>query len=202
MLISNFFIITNLTHKFLVHSHKLYKIKFLYMFRAQSAHHQEVDVNCIYAASRCWSLCVIMWWPPPVFRWSIRKRFSPYIWVNIEVSRIGHVFILLLALRCSSLQHSFSRKPFLSVLITGVNWNAVFKVTWTSAESIRWHLSAGPSSAEIGWSHILQAWENVVVGQAIQCNAWWAATAQAVTEMSQDSQAPTLQDASGKLLPS
>jgi hypothetical protein len=85
------------------------------------------------------------------------------------------------------------------VLITGVKWNAVFKVTWTSAESIRWHLSAGPS-AEIGWSHTLQACENVVVGQVIQCNAWWAATALAVTEMSQDSQAPTLQDASGKLL--
>ena len=32
----NFFIITNLIHKFLVHSHKLHKIKFLYMFRAQS----------------------------------------------------------------------------------------------------------------------------------------------------------------------
>jgi len=31
----NFFIITNLIHKFLVHSHKLHKIKFLYMFRAQ-----------------------------------------------------------------------------------------------------------------------------------------------------------------------
>jgi len=49
----NFFIITNLIHKFLVHSHKLYKIKFFYMFRAQSAHHQEVnDANCTYAASR------------------------------------------------------------------------------------------------------------------------------------------------------
>ena len=48
----NFFIITNLIHKFLVHSHKLHKIKFLYMFRAQSAHHQEVnDANCTYAAS-------------------------------------------------------------------------------------------------------------------------------------------------------
>ena len=47
-----FFIITNLIHKFLVHSHKLRKIKFLYMFRAQSAHHQEVnDANCTYAAS-------------------------------------------------------------------------------------------------------------------------------------------------------
>jgi hypothetical protein len=48
----NFFIITNLIHKFLVHSHKLHEIKFLYMFRAQSAHHQEVnDANCTYAAS-------------------------------------------------------------------------------------------------------------------------------------------------------
>jgi len=48
----NFFIITNLIHKFLVHSHKLHKIKFLYTFRAQSAHHQEVnDANCTYAAS-------------------------------------------------------------------------------------------------------------------------------------------------------
>jgi len=46
-----FFIITNLIHKFLVQSHKLHKIEFLYMFRAQSAHHQEVkDVNCSYAA--------------------------------------------------------------------------------------------------------------------------------------------------------
>jgi hypothetical protein len=31
---SHFFIITNLIHKFRVHSHKLHKIKFLYMFRA------------------------------------------------------------------------------------------------------------------------------------------------------------------------
>ena len=47
-----FFIITNLIHKFLVRSHKLHKIKFLYMFRAQSAHHQEVnDSNCTYAVS-------------------------------------------------------------------------------------------------------------------------------------------------------
>jgi hypothetical protein len=47
----NFFIITNLINKSLVHSHKLHKIKFLYMFRAQSAHHQEVnDANCTYAA--------------------------------------------------------------------------------------------------------------------------------------------------------
>jgi hypothetical protein len=39
-------------------SHKLYKIKFLYMFRAQSAHHQEVnDVNCTYAASGIVILC-------------------------------------------------------------------------------------------------------------------------------------------------
>jgi len=46
------FIITNLIHKFLVHSRKLHKIKFLYMFQAQSAHHQEVnDANCTYAAS-------------------------------------------------------------------------------------------------------------------------------------------------------
>ena len=53
-----FFIITNLIHKFLVHSHKWYKIKFLYMFRAQSAHHQEVnDVNCTYAASGIVTLC-------------------------------------------------------------------------------------------------------------------------------------------------
>jgi hypothetical protein len=44
-----FFIITNLIHKFLVHSHKFHKIKFLYMFRAQSAHHHEVnDANCTY----------------------------------------------------------------------------------------------------------------------------------------------------------
>jgi hypothetical protein len=54
----SFFIITNLIHKFLVHSHKLHKIKFLYMFRAQSAHHQEVnDVNCTYAASGIVTLC-------------------------------------------------------------------------------------------------------------------------------------------------
>jgi hypothetical protein len=53
-----FFIITNLIHKFLVHSHKLYKIKFLYMFREQSAHHQEVnDANCTYAASGIVTLC-------------------------------------------------------------------------------------------------------------------------------------------------
>ena len=52
------FIITNLIHRFLVHSHKLYKIKFLYMFRAQSAHHQEVnDANCTYAASGIVTLC-------------------------------------------------------------------------------------------------------------------------------------------------
>jgi len=45
-----FFIITNLIHKFLVHSHKLHKIKFLYMFRAHSAHYQEVhDANCAAA---------------------------------------------------------------------------------------------------------------------------------------------------------
>ena len=45
---SNFFIITNLIHKFLVHLHKLHEIKFLYMFRAHSAHQQEVnDANCI-----------------------------------------------------------------------------------------------------------------------------------------------------------
>jgi len=53
----NFFIITNLIHKFLVHSNKLHKIKFLYMFRAQSAHHQEVDINCTYAASGVVTLC-------------------------------------------------------------------------------------------------------------------------------------------------
>jgi len=44
----NFFIITNLIHKFLVHSHKLYKIKFLYMFRAscvaQDGHLQRVTI--------------------------------------------------------------------------------------------------------------------------------------------------------------
>ena len=46
-----FFIITNLIHKFLVHSHKLHKIKFPYMFRAQSAHHQEVnDTNSLAVA--------------------------------------------------------------------------------------------------------------------------------------------------------
>jgi len=39
----NFFIITNLIHKLLVHSHKLHEIKFLYIFRAQSAHHQEIN---------------------------------------------------------------------------------------------------------------------------------------------------------------
>ena len=55
---TTFFIITNLIHKFLVRSHKLYKIKFLYMFRAQSAHHQEVnDVNCTYAASGIVTVC-------------------------------------------------------------------------------------------------------------------------------------------------
>ena len=54
----NFFIITNLIHKFLVHLHKLYHIKFLYMYRAQSAHHQEVnDANCTYAASGIVTLC-------------------------------------------------------------------------------------------------------------------------------------------------
>ena len=51
-------IITNLIQKFLVHSDKLYKIKFLYMFRAQSAHHQEVnDANCTYGASGIVTLC-------------------------------------------------------------------------------------------------------------------------------------------------
>ena len=55
---SNFFIITNLIHKFLVHSHKLHKIKFLYTFRAQSAHHQEVnDANCTYVTSGIVTLC-------------------------------------------------------------------------------------------------------------------------------------------------
>jgi len=59
--LSNFFIITNFIHKFLVHSHKLHKIKFLYMFQAQSAHHQEVnDANCTYAASGIVTLCK---WP-------------------------------------------------------------------------------------------------------------------------------------------
>jgi len=54
----NIFIITNLIHKFLVHLHKLYKIKFLYIFRAQSARHQEVnDANCTYAASGIVTLC-------------------------------------------------------------------------------------------------------------------------------------------------
>jgi len=54
----NFFIITNLIHKFFVHSHKLYKIKFLYMFRAQFAHHREVnDAVCTYAASGIVTLC-------------------------------------------------------------------------------------------------------------------------------------------------
>ena len=56
-----FFIITNLIHKFLVHSHKLHKIKFLHMFRVQSAHHQEVNnANCTYAASGIVTLCK---WP-------------------------------------------------------------------------------------------------------------------------------------------
>jgi len=56
-----FFIITNLIHKFLVHSHKLHEIKFHYMFRAQSAHHQEAnDANCTYAASGIVTLCK---WP-------------------------------------------------------------------------------------------------------------------------------------------
>jgi hypothetical protein len=51
-LYDDFFIITNLIHKFLVYSHKLHKIKLIYMFRAQSAYHQEVnDANCAYAAS-------------------------------------------------------------------------------------------------------------------------------------------------------
>jgi len=47
--------------QFLVHSHKLHKIKFLYMFRAQSAYHQEVnEANCTYAASGIVTLCK---WP-------------------------------------------------------------------------------------------------------------------------------------------
>jgi hypothetical protein len=55
------YIITNLVHKFLVHSHKLHKIKYPYMFRAQSAHHQDVnDANCTYAASGIVALCK---WP-------------------------------------------------------------------------------------------------------------------------------------------
>jgi len=38
-----------LIHKFLVHLHKLQQIKFLYIFRAQSAHQQEVNnVNCTF----------------------------------------------------------------------------------------------------------------------------------------------------------
>jgi len=53
-----FFIITNLIHKFLVHSQKLHKIIFLYMFRAQSTHQQEVnDANCTNAASGIITLC-------------------------------------------------------------------------------------------------------------------------------------------------
>jgi hypothetical protein len=57
----NFLIITNLIHKFLVHSHKLYKIKFFYMFRAQSTRHQEVnDVNCTYADPGIVTLCTCM----------------------------------------------------------------------------------------------------------------------------------------------
>ena len=40
------------------YSHKLHKIKFLYMFRAQSANHQEVnDANCTFAASGIVTLC-------------------------------------------------------------------------------------------------------------------------------------------------
>ena len=58
IILLTFFIITNLIHKFLVHSHKLHKIKFLYMFRAQSAYHQEVnDANCTYAAFGIVTLC-------------------------------------------------------------------------------------------------------------------------------------------------
>ena len=57
-LVFNFFIITNFIHKLLVHSHKLHKIKFLYIFRAQSAHHQEVnDADCTYAPSGIVTLC-------------------------------------------------------------------------------------------------------------------------------------------------
>ena len=42
--LQNSFIDTNLIHNFL---YKLHKIQFLYMFRASSAHLQEVnDVNC------------------------------------------------------------------------------------------------------------------------------------------------------------
>ena len=52
----NFFIITNLIHKFLVHSHKLRKIKFLYVFRAQSAHHQEVTMQIVHMQSLVLSL--------------------------------------------------------------------------------------------------------------------------------------------------
>jgi hypothetical protein len=139
-----------------------------------------------------------MWWHP---------RFQMNNWEKILALYLGKYRRLknqscFHITACPS-THSFSRKLFLSVFITGVNCNAVFKVLWTSAESIRWRISAGSSSAEIGWSHTLQSWENVVVGQALQCNAWWAATAQAVNEMSQDchTAAPTFQDASGKLLP-
>jgi len=53
----NFFIITNLIHKFLVHSHKLHKIKFLYTFQAQSAHQDVDDANYTYAASGIVTLC-------------------------------------------------------------------------------------------------------------------------------------------------
>jgi hypothetical protein len=65
----HFSIITNLILKFLVHYHKLDKIKFLYMFRAQSAHHQEVDdVNCTYAASGIVALCTQRVTIPELFR--------------------------------------------------------------------------------------------------------------------------------------
>ena len=48
------FIDTNLMHNFL---YKLHKIKFLYMFRASSAHLQEVnDVNCTCMQPRLFSL--------------------------------------------------------------------------------------------------------------------------------------------------
>jgi len=57
-IVTHFFIITNFMHKFLFHSHKLRKIKLIYMFGAQSAHHQEVnDANCTYAASGIVTLC-------------------------------------------------------------------------------------------------------------------------------------------------
>ena len=52
---SNSFIDTNLIHNFL---YKLHKIKFLYMFRASSAHLQGVnDVNCTCMQPLVFSFC-------------------------------------------------------------------------------------------------------------------------------------------------